>query len=43
MARYRLENAWPSEIEVSTLKAGASEVLMETVTLVYDAAKRAGP
>ena len=31
-ARYHLENAWPSKIEVSTLKAGASEVRMETMT-----------
>ncbi len=36
-ARYHLENAWPSKIEVSTLKTGASEVLMETMTFVGSA------
>lgn len=42
-ARYHLENAWPSKIEVSMLKTGASEVLMETMTLVCDAANRVTP
>ena len=36
VARYHLENAWPSVLTVTSLKAGASEVLMETVTLVCD-------
>jgi phage tail-like protein len=33
VARYHLENAWPAKIEISQLKAGASEVLLETVYL----------
>ena len=35
-ARYYLESAWPSQVEISGLKAGASEVLYETVTLTVD-------
>jgi phage tail-like protein len=33
VARYHLTNAWPSKLEIDALKAGASEVLYETVTL----------
>ena len=40
VARYHLENAWPSKLEVSALKAGASEVLMETVTIVCEHIQR---
>jgi phage tail-like protein len=40
VARYHLENAWPSKLEIGALKAGASEVLMETVTLVCDHIQR---
>jgi len=40
VARYHLENAWPSKVEITSLKAGSSEVLMETVTLVCDTAQR---
>jgi phage tail-like protein len=36
VARYYLENAWPAKIEIGSLKAGASEVLMETVTIVCE-------
>jgi phage tail-like protein len=36
VARYRLEKAWPSKIEVTGLKAGANEILMEVVTLVAE-------
>jgi phage tail-like protein len=36
VARYHLENAWPAKIEIGSLKAGASEVLYETVTIVFD-------
>lgn len=42
MARYSMQNAWPSKIEIGSLKAGASEVLMETVTLVCDSIQRVG-
>ena len=36
VARYSLESAWPSLIQISGLKAGASEVLVETVTIVCE-------
>jgi phage tail-like protein len=36
IARYHLENAWPAKLEIGALKAGASEVLMETVTIVCE-------
>jgi phage tail-like protein len=34
---YILDRAWPSKVDISGLKAGASEVVMETVELVCDA------
>jgi phage tail-like protein len=40
VARYHLENAWPSDVSIGGLKAGSSEVLMETVTLRYDRSHR---
>ena len=43
ISRYYLENAWPSKIEISGLKAGASEVLYETVTLVCEKLERVNP
>jgi phage tail-like protein len=43
VARYHLENAWPSVLTVTPLKAGASEVLMEKVTLVCDRIDRVAP
>ena len=43
VARYHLEMAWPSKLEVGGLKAGASEVLMETVTLVCEHIQRVAP
>jgi phage tail-like protein len=43
VARYHLENAWPSQLEVAPLKAGSNEVLYETVTLMCDAAQRIAP
>ena len=36
VARYHLEKAWPSKIEIAGLKVGANEMLMETVTLVAE-------
>ena len=33
---YILENAWPSKLEVSGMKAGASELVTETVVLFCD-------
>jgi phage tail-like protein len=43
VARYHLENAWPSKLEVGALSAGASAVLMETVTLVSESLQRVSP
>jgi phage tail-like protein len=43
VARYHCENAWPAKLEISALKAGASEVLMETVTIVCESLQRVSP
>ena len=43
VARYHLEHAWPSKLEIGALKAGSSEVLMETVTIVCDRLQRVAP
>jgi phage tail-like protein len=40
VAKYNLTEAWPSKIEVGALKAGASEVLFETVTIVCEFIQR---
>jgi len=40
VAQYHLTEAWPSKIEIGALKAGASEVLMETVTIVCEFIQR---
>lgn len=33
---YLLENAWPSKLEISGMKAGATELVTETVVLLCD-------
>jgi hypothetical protein len=38
-----MEHAWPAKIEIGALKAGASEVLMETVTIVCESLQRVAP
>src|SRR5919199_5124895 len=43
VARYHCENAWPAKIEIGALKAGASEVLMATVTIVCEHIQRVSP
>ncbi len=43
LARYSLENAWPAKLEIGSLRAGASSVVMETVTLVCDRLQRVAP
>jgi phage tail-like protein len=43
VARYHMEMAWPSKLEVGGLKAGASEVLYETVTIVCEHIQRVAP
>ncbi|OLE28320.1 MAG: hypothetical protein AUG49_02820 [Catenulispora sp. 13_1_20CM_3_70_7] len=40
VARYHLEHAWPCKLEIGALKAGQSEVLMETVTIVCESIQR---
>jgi phage tail-like protein len=43
VARYYLEHAWPSKLEISALKAGSGEVLYETVTLTCEHLQRVAP
>jgi phage tail-like protein len=43
VAKYWLENAWPSKLEVGALKAGSSDALMETVTLTAENIQRVAP
>jgi phage tail-like protein len=43
IARYHLEGAWPAKIVISGLKAGASESLFETVTLICEDIRRVAP
>jgi phage tail-like protein len=43
VAKYWLERAWPSKIDISAMKAGSSEVMYETVTLVCDYIQRVAP
>jgi phage tail-like protein len=40
VARYHVTDGFPSKLEVTTLKAGASEVLMETVTFTCEFIQR---
>ncbi|MEA2190390.1 MAG: hypothetical protein QOI73_511 [Solirubrobacteraceae bacterium] len=40
VARYHLADAWPQKVEITTLDAGASEMLIETVTLTCDVLQR---
>jgi phage tail-like protein len=43
VARYHMANAWPAKLEIGALKAGPSEVLMETVTIVCERLQRVAP
>ena len=43
VSRYHLTDAWPAKVEIGALKAGASEVLMETVTIVVERIDRVVP
>ncbi|WP_434447178.1 phage tail protein [Lentzea sp. E54] len=36
VAEYLLHEAWPSKLEVNGMRAGASEVLMESITIVCE-------
>lgn len=43
VARYHLENAWPSSVPRGAMRAGAGEVLMETVTITTETIQRVAP
>jgi hypothetical protein len=36
VARYHLENAWPSKLEIGGLKSGSNEVAIESITLCHE-------
>jgi phage tail-like protein len=36
VARYHLENAWPSKLEIGSLISGGSRVVVEKLTLTYE-------
>ena len=37
LKRYKLTNAWPKSLEISTLKAGDTSVLTEKLVVTYEA------
>jgi phage tail-like protein len=37
MKRYKLTNAWPKSLEITTLKAGDTSVLSEKLVVTYEA------
>jgi phage tail-like protein len=43
VAKYWLEKAWPSKIEIGAMKAGATTVVYETVTLTCEQLQRVAP
>ena len=43
VARFWLNNAWPSKYHLSALKAGSSEIIYETVTLTASSFHRVSP
>jgi phage tail-like protein len=43
VVRYALEGAWPSKLELTGLKAGAVQALIETVTFTADSIQRVAP
>ena len=36
VARYHLEHAWPSKLEIGGLKSGSNEVAIESITLCHE-------
>jgi phage tail-like protein len=40
VARYHLEHAWPSKLEVTGLQSGGSEIAVESLTLVHEGLER---
>jgi len=43
LVRYQLENAWPSKVEISGLKAGSNEVVIEVIEIAHDGLRLARP
>jgi phage tail-like protein len=43
VAKYNLENAWPARIEITTVKAGAVQVIYEKVTFACEDIERVAP
>jgi phage tail-like protein len=43
IARWSLDKAWPSKLEIGGVQTGSSELLAETVTLVADRIQRVAP
>jgi phage tail-like protein len=40
VARYHLEHAWPSKLQVTGLRSGGTEVALESLTLVHEGLER---
>ncbi len=40
VARFHLENAWPSKLEITGLRAGGTEIAVESLTLVHEGLER---
>ena len=40
VARYHLEHAWPSKLEVTGLRSGGTEIAVESLTLVHEGVER---
>ena len=40
VARYHLENAWPSKVEIGAVKADSNDILIETVTFTATDVRR---
>ena len=43
VAKYNLKSAWPARIEITGVKAGASQVLFERVTFACEDIQRVAP
>jgi phage tail-like protein len=43
VARYHLENAWPTKLEIGALRAGSTDQLVETVTIQAERIKLVAP
>jgi phage tail-like protein len=40
VARFHLEHAWPSKLEIGGLRAEGNEVAVESLTLVHEGLER---